>query len=70
VKRHALPTDIAARRRGCHRYGFLEAAKAFAAQLPNDNPGSFAAGFHDDAYWRSIAPAQLTTIAQADKRAQ
>ena len=45
--------------------GFLGAAQSFAAGLPNPNLGGFSDGFHDDAYWRSIAPAQLTTIAAA-----
>jgi enterochelin esterase-like enzyme len=45
--------------------GFINAARAFANKLPNANPGSFAAGQHDGPYWRSIAPAQIATIASA-----
>ena len=44
---------------------FLSAAKAFATGLPSPNPGGFTEGFHDGAYWRSVAPAQLATIATA-----
>lgn len=45
--------------------GFLGAAKDFAAGLPAANLGRFSEGFHDGPYWRSIAPAQLTTIGTA-----
>jgi enterochelin esterase-like enzyme len=45
--------------------GFIDAARAFATKLPNANLGSFAAGQHDGPYWRSIAPAQIATIASA-----
>lgn len=45
--------------------GFLAATKAFASGLPSPNPGSFGEGFHDGAYWRSVAPAQLNTVAAA-----
>jgi hypothetical protein len=45
--------------------GFIGAARAFAKRLPHPNLGSFTPGLHDDPYWRSIAPAQLTTIAAA-----
>lgn len=48
---------------------FLDVAKNFAQGLPKQNLGSFTEGFHDDAYWRSIAPAQLTTIAKATQSA-
>jgi len=44
---------------------FLDAARAFAARLPHRNPGSFTEGFHDAAYWRSVAPAQVATIGGA-----
>jgi hypothetical protein len=44
---------------------FLPAAKAFAALLPKPNPGGFTNGNHDAAYWRSVAPAQIDTIATA-----
>jgi enterochelin esterase-like enzyme len=43
--------------------GFINAARAFATKLPNANLGAFTAGQHDGPYWRSIAPAQITTIA-------
>jgi len=43
---------------------FLEADTTFAARLPRPNPGRFSSGFHDEAYWRSIAPAQVATIAR------
>ncbi|MEY2471046.1 MAG: hypothetical protein QOK28_375 [Actinomycetota bacterium] len=42
---------------------FLPAAKQFAARLPHPNPGSFTNGNHDAPYWRSVAPAQIATIA-------
>ncbi len=45
--------------------GFEQVARDLAERLPNANPGGFSAGFHDAAYWRSIAAAQLTTIAAA-----
>jgi enterochelin esterase-like enzyme len=44
---------------------FVDAARTFAARLPHRNPGSFTEGFHDAAYWRSVAPAQVATIADA-----
>jgi enterochelin esterase-like enzyme len=44
---------------------FLPAAKAFAARLPKPNPGGFTPGNHDAPYWRSVAPAQVDTIAAA-----
>jgi S-formylglutathione hydrolase FrmB len=44
---------------------FFGAASAFAARLPHPNPGSFTEGFHDDAYWRSVASAQVATIGDA-----
>ena len=44
---------------------FVDAARTFAARLPHRNPGSFTEGFHDAAYWRSVAPAQVATIGGA-----
>ncbi|MEY2419261.1 MAG: hypothetical protein QOG90_1941 [Actinomycetota bacterium] len=44
---------------------FLPAVKTFAARLPHPNPGSFTNGNHDAPYWRSVAPAQIATIAAA-----
>lgn len=44
--------------------GFVHAARKFAEQLSEPNLGGFSDGYHDAAYWRSIAPAQLATIAQ------
>lgn len=44
---------------------FLRADTQFAARLPPGHQGSFGPGFHDAAYWRSIAPAQVATIAAA-----
>ena len=48
---------------------FVDAGKEFAARLPRSNPGRFSSGFHDEAYWRSIAPAQVATITAAVRRA-
>jgi enterochelin esterase-like enzyme len=45
--------------------GFIKAARVFAAKLPNQNLGTFGPGLHDGPYWRSIAPAQIATIASA-----
>lgn len=45
--------------------GFVHAARQFAEQLPAPNLGRFTAGYHDAPYWRSIAPAQLATIADS-----
>ena len=42
--------------------GFIAQARRFAQQLSTPNHGSFGPGFHDAAYWRSIAPAQVATI--------
>jgi enterochelin esterase-like enzyme len=44
---------------------FADAARAFADRLPHPNPGAFTAGFHDAAYWRSVAPAEIATIGAA-----
>jgi pimeloyl-ACP methyl ester carboxylesterase len=48
---------------------FVDEAKRFVARLPGRNHGRFSAGFHDEAYWRSIAPAQVDTIADVVRRA-
>jgi enterochelin esterase-like enzyme len=48
---------------------FVDGARRFAAQLPGRNHGHFSSGFHDEAYWRSIAPAQVATIAAAMRKA-
>jgi len=45
--------------------GFVHADRRFAEQLPATNLGGFSNGYHDAPYWRSIAPAQLTTIAHS-----
>jgi enterochelin esterase-like enzyme len=44
---------------------FYPAVKKFVAELPRPHQGTFGTGFHDDAYWRSVAPAQLRTINRA-----
>jgi S-formylglutathione hydrolase FrmB len=44
---------------------FLPAVKTFASRLPSPNPGSFTNGYHDAPYWRSVAPAQVATVAAA-----
>ena len=49
--------------------GFAHAARVFASQLPHPNLGSFGLGYHDNSYWRSIAPAQIATISTALKGA-
>jgi hypothetical protein len=48
---------------------FVDASKRFATHLPGRNHGRFSAGFHDEAYWRSIAPAQIATIADVVRKA-
>jgi pimeloyl-ACP methyl ester carboxylesterase len=45
--------------------GFIGAARAFAAGLPTPNQGVFRDGFHDAAFWRSVAPSQIDTIRQS-----
>jgi enterochelin esterase-like enzyme len=45
--------------------GFIKAARVFAAKLPKANLGKFGPGLHDGPYWRSIAAAQISTIAVA-----
>jgi enterochelin esterase-like enzyme len=44
---------------------FYAADKRFVAALHPPPQGSFGSGFHDPAYWRSVAPAQITTISRA-----
>ncbi|MET0420220.1 MAG: hypothetical protein ABW073_00810 [Acidimicrobiia bacterium] len=44
---------------------FHDADAEFAARLDEANRGAFSAGFHDAAYWRSIAPARIATITNA-----
>jgi enterochelin esterase-like enzyme len=71
---HNVFTDIAALRPLAVRIdcgssdGFVRAARRFADQLPSPNLGTFSRGYHDAAYWRSIAPGQLSTIADAFRR--
>jgi pimeloyl-ACP methyl ester carboxylesterase len=43
---------------------FYAADRAFAGRLPGVQ-GSFGEGFHDAAYWRSVAPAQIRAISAA-----
>jgi len=44
---------------------FYQAVRRFVAGLPPGHQGSFGPGFHEAGYWRSVAPAQVTTIARA-----
>jgi S-formylglutathione hydrolase FrmB len=44
---------------------FVDESRRFAAALPTENLGGFTRGDHDDAYWRSVAPDQIRTIADA-----
>jgi S-formylglutathione hydrolase FrmB len=44
---------------------FSSASKRFAHLLHPAPEGTFGAGFHDTAYWRSVAPAQIATISRA-----
>jgi enterochelin esterase-like enzyme len=44
---------------------FYQATRRFVAALPPGHQGSFGPGSHDAAYWRLVAPAQITTIVQA-----
>ncbi|MEQ1698798.1 MAG: alpha/beta hydrolase-fold protein [Ilumatobacteraceae bacterium] len=44
---------------------FVDTARAFGELVPSGNHGSFGDGFHDDEYWRSLAPGQLLFINQA-----
>jgi pimeloyl-ACP methyl ester carboxylesterase len=47
---------------------FVDQARRFADGLPSGNLGRFSRGYHDDAYWRSMAPEQVRTIAAAVTR--
>jgi pimeloyl-ACP methyl ester carboxylesterase len=49
---------------------FFSAVKKFVEGLHPAPQGTFGSGFHDDAYWRSVAPAQIRTITRALERAQ
>ncbi len=44
---------------------FYSAARTFADDLRPAPQQSFGSGFHDSAYWRSVAPRQLRTINRA-----
>jgi pimeloyl-ACP methyl ester carboxylesterase len=44
---------------------FYDASRQFVDHLEPEPQASFGSGFHDAAYWRSIAPAQLRTINRA-----
>jgi enterochelin esterase-like enzyme len=44
---------------------FYAADRAFVSGLPAGAQSSFGPGFHDDAYWRSRAPAQIGFVAAA-----
>ena len=44
---------------------FYGADRAFVARLPAGYQSSFGAGFHEDSYWRSRAPAQIEFITAA-----
>jgi alpha-beta hydrolase superfamily lysophospholipase len=44
---------------------FYQATRHFVAGLPLGHQGSFGLGSHTPAYWRSVAPAQVATIARA-----
>jgi enterochelin esterase-like enzyme len=44
---------------------FIDGARRFVKDLSNPALGSFSAGFHDASYWRSVAPAEIETIADA-----
>jgi S-formylglutathione hydrolase FrmB len=44
---------------------FYEATKKFVRDVHPAPQGRFGTGFHDDAYWRSVAPAQIRTIKRA-----
>jgi S-formylglutathione hydrolase FrmB len=46
---------------------FYTATRRFVAGLPPGHTGMFSPGFHDAGYWRSVARAQVTTIAQGTK---
>ena len=42
---------------------FYASSRHFVAEMTFPHVASFGPGFHDDAYWRSVAPAQIRTIA-------
>jgi hypothetical protein len=44
---------------------FYEATKTLVGRIHPAPQGTFGPGFHDDAYWRSVAPAQIQTIKSA-----
>ena len=44
---------------------FYEATKNFVGRVHPAPQGTFGSGFHDYAYWRSVAPAQIETIKRA-----
>jgi pimeloyl-ACP methyl ester carboxylesterase len=44
---------------------FYASTRKFVADLHPAPQATFGMGFHDDAYWRSIAPAQIQTIKHA-----
>jgi enterochelin esterase-like enzyme len=44
---------------------FYAATRRFVSDLHPAPASSFGAGFHDSAYWRSVAPRQLRTINRA-----
>jgi len=44
---------------------FYPAARKFVDDLHPEPEASFGSGFHDAAYWRSVAPRQLRTINRA-----
>ena len=44
---------------------FYQATRTFVSRLNRPAETSFGRGFHDAAYWRSVAPAQIATIANA-----
>jgi S-formylglutathione hydrolase FrmB len=47
---------------------FVSASRQFADDLQHQPETSFGAGFHDAAYWRSVAPRQLRTIDRVFRR--
>jgi hypothetical protein len=44
---------------------FYASVRKFVANVPIKPQGTFGHGFHDAAYWRSIALAQIKTISTA-----
>ena len=46
---------------------FYVSVRKFVADLSTKPQGTFGHGFHDAAYWRSVAPAQINTISDATK---